>query len=69
LAGGDPSTIDWTSDQVRYQQVGQDRMLAVFGRILQTDLTEGLRAFVQWHTSREPAAAVASTGQAASEAR
>ena len=69
LAGGDPSTIHWTSEQVRYQQVGQDRMLAVFGRDLETGLTEGLRAFVEWHTGGEPTAAVASNGQPAPATR
>ncbi|WP_326686187.1 NAD(P)-dependent oxidoreductase [Streptomyces sp. NBC_01795] len=50
-AGGAPSTIDWKPEQVRYQQVSQDRMFAVFGRILETGMTDGLRAFVEWHLS------------------
>jgi UDP-glucose 4-epimerase len=48
LVGGDPADIDWQPDRVRYQLVSQDKMLAILGPILDTTLSDGLQAFIEW---------------------
>ena len=48
LVGGDPADIDWQPDRARYQLVSQDKMLEVFGPILDTPLGDGLQAFIEW---------------------
>ncbi len=63
LYGADPDVIDWREEKTRYQLVSQDRMRAVLGFVPQTDLEEGLSAFIDWYRAAVAMSAQSTLGK------
>lgn len=49
VGGGDPAGIHWREERTRYQYVSSARLASELGLVTTTDLTDGLREFVEWY--------------------